>query len=109
MKGMYSALSERPVPPEQLVFCSQAVTPIRPEAISHMWKKMQQMADIPYRSFHCLRHTHATLLLANGIPIIEVSLRLGHANVTQTLDTYGHAMSNYDQGIANEIEKIYRA
>lgn len=97
LKGMYSALSERPVPPEQLVFRSQAVTPIRPEAISHMWKKMQQMAGIPYRSFHCLRHTHATLLLANGIPIIEVSRRLGHA------------MSNYDQGIADEIEKIYRS
>lgn len=109
LKGMYSALSERPVPPEQLVFRSQALTPIRPEAISHMWKKVQQMADIPYRSFHCLRHTHATLLLANGIPIIEVSRRLDHANVTQTLDTYGHAMPNYDQGIADEIEKIYRA
>lgn len=62
-----------------------------------MWKKVQQMADIPYRSFHCLRHTHATLLLANGIPIIQVSRRLGHA------------MPNYDQGIADEIEKIYRS
>lgn len=106
---MYSALSERPVPPEQLVFRSQAVTPIRPEAISHMWKKCNKWPTSPIAVSTCLRHTHATLLLANGIPIIEVSLRLGHANVTQTLDTYGHAMSNYDQGIANEIEKIYRA
>ncbi len=109
LKGMYSALSEEDVPPEQLVFRSQALTPIRPEAISHMWKRVQQLAGVPYRSFHCLRHTHATLLLANGIPIIEVSRRLGHANVTQTLDTYGHAMPNYDQGIADEIEKIYQA
>ncbi len=108
LSGMYSAL-EAPVPPEQLVFRSQALTPIRPEAISHMWKRIQEIAGVPYRSFHCLRHTHATLLLANGIPIIEVSRRLGHANVTQTLDTYGHAMPNYDQGIADEIEKIYQA
>nr|DAH95481.1 MAG TPA: Integrase [Caudoviricetes sp.] len=72
-----------------------------------MWKKVQAMAGVPYRSFHCLHHTHATLLLANGIPIIEVSRRLGHANVTQTLDTYGHSIPNYDQGIADEIEKIY--
>lgn len=106
LQGMCSALPEKPSG-SQLVFRSRNLTPIRPDAISRMWKKVQAMAGVPYRSFHCLHHTHATLLLANGIHIIEVSRRLGHANVTQTLDTYGHSIPNYDQGIADEIEKIY--
>lgn len=108
LRGMRSALPDK-VPPEQLVFRSRLLTPVRPNVISRIWKRVQEAAEVPYRSFHCLRHTHATLLLANGIPIIEVSRRLGHANVTQTLDTYGHAMPNYDQGIADKIEDIYKA
>lgn len=108
LQGMRSAFPKN-LKPEQLVFRSRLLTPIRPDAISRVWKRIQEAAGVPYRTFHCLRHTHATLLLANGIPIIEVSRRLGHANVTQTLDTYGHAIPNYDQGIADKIEDIYKA
>lgn len=41
---------------------------------------------------HDLRHTHATLLLAAGIPVKVVSERLGHANATITLGVYAHVM-----------------
>lgn len=82
--------------------------PIRPEAIEKMWKQVLQESGLLYRSFHCLRYTHATLLLANGIPIIEVSRRLGHSSVKQTLDMYGHAIPNYDQEIARKISAIYQ-
>jgi integrase len=41
---------------------------------------------------HDLRHTHATLLLAAGIPVKVVSERLGHASATITLGIYAHVM-----------------
>jgi integrase len=41
-------------------------------------------------TWHCLRHTYASLLIANRLPITYVSRRLGHATSTVTLDTYGH-------------------
>lgn len=41
---------------------------------------------------HDLRHTHATLLLKAGVPVKVVSERLGHANVTITLEIYAHVM-----------------
>lgn len=41
---------------------------------------------------HDLRHTHATLLLAAGVPVKVVSERLGHANPTITLGVYAHVM-----------------
>lgn len=40
--------------------------------------------------FHCLRHTHATLLIKNGISIKEVQARLGHKYIQTTLDIYSH-------------------
>jgi integrase len=39
---------------------------------------------------HDLRHTHATLLLADGVPVKVVSERLGHASATITLTVYPH-------------------
>ncbi|WP_172193265.1 tyrosine-type recombinase/integrase [Actinomyces faecalis] len=39
---------------------------------------------------HDLRHTHASLLLGAGVPIIAVQRRLGHKSITTTVDTYGH-------------------
>lgn len=42
--------------------------------------------------FHDLRHTHASWLLARGVPIHVVSARLGHKSTSTTGDTYGHLM-----------------
>ena len=41
-------------------------------------------------TFHALRHTHASMLIDAGIDIVKISKRLGHANVSTTLDVYSH-------------------
>ncbi len=45
---------------------------------------------LPVIRLHDLRHTHATLLLADGVPVEVVSERLGHASATITLTVYQH-------------------
>jgi integrase len=52
----------------------------------------------PLFSFHSLRHTYASLLIANGVPIIEVSRLMGHAKVTTTLEVYGHLYEEDGKG-----------
>jgi integrase len=47
---------------------------------------------LPVIRLHDLRHTHATLLLANGVPVKVVSERLGHATVTITMEIYQHVL-----------------
>lgn len=47
-------------------------------------------AEVPVISIHGLRHTHASVLLANGVSIYTVSARLGHAKVSITQDVYAH-------------------
>ena len=46
----------------------------------------------PRPRLHDLRHSHASLLLARGIPIHVVSRRLGHSKIQVTVDTYGHLL-----------------
>jgi len=64
------------------------------------------MAAIGKRSvtFHSLRHTHASHLIASGLDVLTISRRLGHANPTITLNVYGHLIANTDDRAAQIIE-----
>lgn len=93
---------------EGLVFTTvKGNHPYSPRNIEHTWKRIMEHADIPYRNFHVFRHTHATDLLAAGIPIVEVAHRLGHSRISHTLELYGHAIPRYDQQIADQVSKLY--
>lgn len=50
----------------------------------------ERAALAPRPRIHDARHTHASWLLAQGIPIHVVQARLGHESITTTVDTYGH-------------------
>ena len=55
---------------------------------------------------HDLRHSHATILINNGVNIVAVSKRLGHASVEQTLKTYTHLLKDTNEGMMNKINKL---
>ena len=89
------------------IFQSKNGTPLRPNQIERAWKSILLLASVPHKKFHVLRHTHATQLLANGVPLLEVSKRLGHSRASHTLDLYGHAIPGYDASLPNKISKIF--
>ncbi|GGG62737.1 site-specific integrase [Kocuria dechangensis] len=53
---------------------------------------------------HDLRHTHASWLLAAGVPIHVVSARLGHESITTTVNTYGHLVNEADRLAADALD-----
>lgn len=55
-------------------------------------------------TFQGLRHTHATLLLKEGVNVTVVSEWLGHANISITLDTYSHVLPSMQQEAADRID-----
>ena len=59
--------------------------------------------------FHDLRHTHATQLLQAGVHPKVVSERLGHANVSITLDIYSHVAPNMQHEAAEKIDQALAA
>jgi len=66
-------------------------------------------ANIPRVRFHDLRHSHATLLLAQGVHPKIVSERLGHSAVGITLDTYSHVLPAMQKEAAEKIDSLFRA
>ena len=59
---------------------------------------------LPHIRFHDLRHTHATLMLKQGVHPKIVSERLGHASIAITLDTYSHVVSGLQETTAQRFE-----
>jgi len=92
---------------ETFVFPARTGNPISPRNMERAWDTIIRNAGVPYKNIHVLRHTHATELLALGVPIIEVSRRLGHSKVAHTLDLYGHAIPNYEDKIVDKVAQLY--
>ena len=63
-------------------------------------------ADVKKIRIHDLRHSCASLLLSKGVSIVAVSRQLGHANVTQTLNTYAHLMPDDQSKTVAELEEV---
>jgi integrase len=56
--------------------------------------------------FHELRHTHASLLIGNGVDVKTVQERMGHARASTTLDFYAHGDEERDRQAANLFSNI---
>ena len=63
---------------------------MHPKTLSYTFEREIRRAGLPAIRLHDLRHTHATLALRAGVHPRVVQERLGHANVSITLDTYSH-------------------
>jgi integrase len=75
-----------------LLFCREDGTPAWPRTFSRAFETHVQAAELPRIPLKNLRHTHATLLLSNGVPPKVIQERLGHADITITLRVYAHAI-----------------
>lgn len=64
---------------------------------------------LPKITFHELRHTNASLLIANGVDAVTLSKRLGHADKTVTLNTYSHAIQSKETLAASTMDNLYFA
>lgn len=63
-------------------------------------RTVERRLGLPTLSLHGLRHLHASLLLAQGVPVTTVSKRLGHANPGITLEVYAHQVGEGDEAVA---------
>ena len=83
-----------------LVFHTRKGTELSPINVGTSYRKLLDDANLEGFRFHDLRHTHATQLIASGVNIKQVSARLGHKNISITLDLYAHAQPALDQKAA---------
>lgn len=91
-----------------LVFAQKNGRPIQPTEMARNYRKMVDKSGLPYIRFHDLRHTHATLLLQQGVHPKVVSERLGHSTIGITMDTYTHVLPNMQKEAAELLEQLIR-
>ncbi|MFD1929601.1 tyrosine-type recombinase/integrase [Sporosarcina siberiensis] len=65
-----------------------------PRNLVRVMKRIFKKANVKPIRFHEIRHTHASILIAEGVDIVKISDRLGHANPRITLEFYAHLFPN---------------
>ena len=93
-------LGLRSIKPETLVFSTIEGELLSADNLSRDWGRARRRFKLPAVSFHALRHTHASMLIASGVDILTVSRRLGHSSPTITLSVYAHLISGTDDRAA---------
>ena len=78
-----------------------------PNALSKAWPRIMAAIGMPAVTLHSLRHTHASMLIANGMDILTISRRLGHSSPTITLGVYGHLIHGTDDRAAQIMEAVF--
>ncbi len=80
--------------------------PLRDTTLSNKNIEFAKLANIPTIRIHDFRHSHASLLINEGINIKEISRRLGHAKVEITWNTYGHLYPQEETKVLNILNNI---
>lgn len=89
-----------------LVNTTEFSTQINPSNLRRNFNIFIQKAGLKRIRFHDLRHTHATLLLKQGVHPKIVSERLGHADTRMTLDRYSHLLPNMQKETAQKFGEM---
>jgi integrase len=73
-----------------LVFTTTIGTPLDPDNVGPLFSKLCEEAGLGHRNLHQLRHSAASIMLAEDVPLHTVGAVLGHSNLSTTKDVYGH-------------------
>lgn len=91
----------------KIVFCSDTGGYISQDKfVVHWFKKAMKRIGLDDYNFHCLRHTYATYLLSNGVPLKFVQEQLGHSTAQTTLNVYNHIMPNVNFEAMNLLKNL---
>ncbi len=90
------------------VFCDTVGGPLRKSNFrKRSFMPLMKRSELPEIRFHDFRHTAATLLLLQGVHPKVVQERLGHAQISITLDTYSHVLPSMQREAAEKLNKLF--
>ena len=75
--------------------------------VNRYFKPLLKRAGLPNIRFHDLRHTCSSLLGSKGVSPKVIQERLGHSNISMTMDTYSHTMPSMQDEAAAAIDDIF--
>lgn len=89
-----------------LIFADPAGNYLLPSSVTRAPARLAKKAGLKAVGLHSLRDTHASALLAAGVPVTNVSERLSHRDAYTTARIYAHALPDTDQDVAVGWDKL---
>ncbi len=93
---------------DNLIFTDVLGRVMRPEGVSAAFQKTRAAAGLPPVRFHDLRHSAATLMLAEGVPLAVISEWLGHAGIAITAQHYAAVVPQLRRDAADAMDRALR-
>ena len=88
-----------------MVFANEAGNPLDPDNFrSRVWPKLLAKAGLRKVRIHDLRHTYASLLIAQGESLAYVKDQMGHHSIRVTVDTYGHLVPGRNKAAVDRLD-----
>ena len=81
-------------------------SPMKPDSMTRKWRRFLTANDLRDIRLHDLRHSNATAMIAAGVNPKVVQERLGHADVSVTLNTYTHVLPQMDEEAAQKVDEL---
>jgi integrase len=91
-------------PQHDFVLCNEKGERANTNTFEHWWRSWADGNGWPGLRFHDLRHSHATILIANGVDVKTAQMRLGHSSAEVTLSIYAHAIPLADSAAAASLD-----
>ena len=88
------------------VFTTDTGAPVFPDSVTQWFTRFVKRSGLPKVTVHSLRHTYATLMIADGTPLVVVSWQLGHAQTSTTSNIYAHAIASARAKAAQTFDRF---
>ncbi|WP_314591312.1 site-specific integrase [Paenibacillus terrigena] len=106
IESEHGDLAEEALRQPTLVVSTPEGGPLSPRLLHRLWLRLLKDWQLPRITFHDLRHTHASILLQQGVHPKIVSERLGHASVHMTLNTYSHLLPHLQHDMIEPLDQL---
>ena len=112
LKEYQNKLSQRlnrKISPTDYVLIGKNGTNRNPDSVYRGMKRIIESKNLPISTtLHGLRHSHATMLLLEGVPVKVITERLGHASTKITQDIYMHVLPEMQDKAADVMDSILK-
>ena len=93
-------------PRSEYVVCQKNGQPFSPDAFSRKFQRFLSRNHLPHLRLHDLRHASATLMIEHGVDIKTVQIRLGHSDISTTLNIYSHMTEQMNRNAADKLDEV---
>ena len=90
----------------EYVVCSEIGEPYSPQVLSRCWRKAAKRAGVRKIKLHAARHTCATLMHLQGVPIVVIAAWIGHSDPALTMRLYAHSQADALKAAGESLDRV---